>query len=213
MFSIDLLNGRGLPRKSSPKRTLLRGVLFLIPVMVVVACAATYQYDCAQVASQKAAIQGNQAVIEASSKDVKSYQQINSSIAKMRRCLDDLTGGLSYRIQISDLLAEFVQNLPDEIFVYEMELGRETTMEKVKDPETNETRQHLVVIRELRLILCGFDSGGNDQLVWDYIDLLKRSEILSQVFVDIKPIAQQQGLVDGRSATYYEIECTLRKQG
>lgn len=213
MFSIDLLKGKGLPRKSSPKRAVVKAVSFLIPVMVVAAWAMSYQRDCALAIEQKTVAQENQAVIEAASKDVKVFQRINSRTTEMNRCLDELTAALSYRVQVSDLLVEFAQNLPAEILIYEMDLERQAVKEKVKNKKTGNNESHLAVTRELKLTLCGFDSENSDQLVQDYVDLLKQSEVLSPVFVEINPTAQQRGVVDGRPATYYEIECKLHKQG
>ncbi len=212
MFSIDLLKGKGLPHRSSPKRALMKAVSFLIPIMAVMAWAASYQHDCRLTIEQKAAAEENQSVIEVASKAIKTFQQINSSTADMNRCLDALTAALSYRVQVSDLLVAFVQNLPDEIIIYEVDIDREAVMEKVKNTQKNVMEQHLAVDREMKLTLCGFDSESSDQLVQDYVDRLKQSEMLSTVFADIKPTAQQRGVVDGRSATYYEIECTLHRQ-
>ena len=212
MFSIDLLKGKGLPHRSSPQCALMKAASFLIPVMAVMAWAASYQHDCTLAAERKADAQENQAVIEAASKDIKTFQQVNSSAADMSRCLADLTAALTYRVQVSDLLVAFVQDLPDEIIIYEMDMDREAVMEKVKNTQNNTMEQHLAVERELKLTLCGFAQENSDQLVQNYVDRLKQSDILSTVFADIKPTAQQRGVVDGQPATYYEIECTLHKQ-
>ncbi len=212
MFSIDLLKGRGRPQKGSPKRILAKIVAVLIPIMAVGAWAVSYQQDCILAETQQAAVQDNRDVIEASAKNMKVYQQINSQIAEAKRCMNDLTGGLCYRVQVSDWLVEFAQQLPETIFIYEAELDRQPQLEKVKDAKTDAMIQRLVIERDLKVVLCGFDAEGNDQLVREYVDQLKSSETLAQTFVDFTMTAQQQGTVDGRSATYYEIECILREQ-
>ena len=190
----------------------MKGVLFILPVMAVMAWAASYQYDCRLATQKKAAVKQNEDIIVSASKDMKTMRQINAGTTEMTRCLEDLTGALKYRVQVSDLLVEFVQDMPGEIFIYEVKMDRDSVMEKVKNKEKNTVEQRLVVSRELKLTLCGYDSEKSDQAVQDYVDRLKRSEVLSGIFVDIKPTAQQRGVVDGQSATYYEIVCTLHQQ-
>jgi hypothetical protein len=70
----------------------------------------------------------------------------------------------------------------------------------------------LVIRRKLKLVLCGYDGDQGDAAVQEYINTLKESALLSEIFTEMKPSARQQGEVDGRPAIYYEIECVLREQ-
>jgi len=213
MFSIDLLNGRGKPLKGNLKSTLLKAVPLLIPVIAVMAWAASYQQDCARVETQTAAIHRNQVKIVDSVMAVKSYCQMNSKLTEMRKYLEMIDKGLSYRVQVSDLLVEFVKTLPDDIFIYEIQLDRKPTLKREQKEGSGNVEEKLVLKRNLKLVLCGFDIADSDQSVREYVNTLKSSEVLSGVFTDFKPSARQQGTVDERSAIYYEIECTLRDQG
>ena len=213
MFSIDLLNGKGKPSKSDLKSTLLKAVPLLIPVIAVIAWAASYQQDCFQVETQMAAIRKNQVTIDDSTQAVKAYCRMNSQLAEMRKYMETVTKGMPYRVQVSDLLVEFVQILPDDIIIHEMELDRKPTLKRVQEEETGNLKEYLVVQRNLKLVLCGFDVVDSDQSVREYVSALKNSKVLSDVFTDFKPPARQQGTVDGRTATYYEIECILQEQG
>ena len=213
MFSIDLLNGKGKPPKNDLKSTLLKAVPLLIPVIAVIAWAASYQQDCAQIETQMATIRKNQVTIDDSTVAVKAYCQMNSRLSRMRKCMEMINTGLSYRVQVTDLLVEFVGILPDDIFIHEMELNRKPTLKRVQEKETGDTKEHLVVQRDVKLVLCGYDVVDSDQSVREYVNALKNSTVLSDVFADFKPSARKQGTVDGRSATYYEIECILREQG
>lgn len=213
MFSIDLLKGKGKPLKSDPKRTMLKTVPFLIPLIAVVAWAASYQQDCSRLQTQKAAIEKNQAVVDASQEAVEDYRQINAQITKMGHCLETITKGLSYRIQVSDLLVELAQKLPGEIFIYEMKLDRTTSVERLQQKNVSDAKEKVIVQRKLKLTLCGFDQVQSDKWVRDYVNYLKSSPVLANIFTDVKPAARRQGVVDQRPATYHEIECTLREQG
>ena len=211
MFLIDLLKGKGKPPKNDLKRTLLKAVPFLIPVIAAIAWAASYRQDCAQVENQMAVIRNNQVIIDDSSQAAETYCRINSQLAEMRNYMETISKGLSYRVQVSDLLVEFVQILPDDIFVHEMEMNRRPTLKKIKEQGTGNLKEHLIVQRNFKLVLCGFDAVGSEEAVREYVSALKKSTVLSDIFADFKPAARQQGTVNGRSATYYEIECILRE--
>ena len=212
MFSIDLLKGKGRPPKCDFRKASFKMVPFVIPLVAMVAWAASFQKDCAQIKSKQAMIRKNQAVIDDAKQAVRTYQQMNAQLTKVEKCLKTLTKGLSYRIQVTDLLVELVQTLPDEIFLYEMNLERTTSMEKMPQSETKDAEKQLVVNRKLSLTLCGFDAVQSDYRVREYVNSLKTSDKLADIFTDVKPAARRQGVVDRRPATFYEIECILREQ-
>ena len=45
MFTIDLLKGTGIPLQSSPGRTVLRAVPFLVPALLVLGLLGHYAYN------------------------------------------------------------------------------------------------------------------------------------------------------------------------
>lgn len=213
MFSIDLLKGKGLPRKVDLTRSALKVLPILVPVLAVAAFASAYQHDRAALQSQQQTLRSNQQQLEGYAADVAEYDAINQRITRMKRCLKDISKSLSYRVQVSEVFAELVQLLPKNIFVYEMELDRNSVRKKIQQTDSDEVKQVLVVHRTLSLVLCGYDSDQSDAAVQDYVNTLKQSPLLAEMFTEIKPPARQQGEVDGRTAIYYEIECILREQG
>ena len=91
MFSIDLLKGKGIPKKVNLRRTMFKAVPLLIPVIAVVAWAASYQNDCVRLKNQMGKIQKNQITIDNSSLAVKAYCQMNSQLTEMRKKLETIT--------------------------------------------------------------------------------------------------------------------------
>jgi hypothetical protein len=213
MFSIDLLKGKGQPEKVDLKRSVLKALPIVIPVLAVMAFASTYQRDSASLRSQQQTFQSNQQQLEGYAADVAEYNKVNTRISRMKKCLKDISKAMSYRVQVSEVFVELVQALPENIFVYEMELDRTSAREKIRQPNSEEVKQQLVVRRKLDLVLCGYDADRSDAAVQDYVNALKKSPLLAEIFTEIKPPARQQGEVDGRAAVYYEIECVLREQG
>lgn len=212
MFTIDLLKGKALPAKVDFKRFLLLAVPILIPLMVVTVLAVAYQRDRGLLQTQKTTLNQQQQEIEQYTRDVAEYNAINRQIKEMEAYLKEISRALTYRIQVSDVLVELVQSLPESIFIYEIKMDRNSIMEKIQQEESAEVKQRLVVRRKLKLVLCGYDPERCDLSVQDYLNTLRQSSLLSQIFTQIKPSARQQGQVDDQDAIYYEIECTLREQ-
>jgi Tfp pilus assembly protein PilN len=213
MFSIDLLKGKGLPQKRDMKKSLLRAVPILIPLLAVSVLAASYQRNSETLQDQRRTLVSNQQQIAQYTRDVMEYNTIEARIKGLEKCIKDISRALSYRIQVSDVLMELVQTLPDSIFIYEMNMNRNAVNEKIQQEGSAEVKQRLVVRRQLKLVLCGYDAEKSDMAVQDYVSELGKSPLLNGLFVEIKPSARQQGEVDGRPAIYYEIDCVLREQG
>jgi hypothetical protein len=213
MFSIDLLKGKGLPEKVDLKKSTLKALPILIPVLAVTLFASTYQRDKTLLQDQQRTLSTNQRQLQLHREDISEYNKMNVKIKGMEKCLDDISKAMSYRVQVSEVFVELVQALPENIFVYEMELDRSAAQEKIQQPDSDEVKQQLVIRRKLDLVLCGYDADKSDAAVQEYVNALKQSPLLTEVFAEIKPPARQQGEVDGRAAIYYEIECILREQG
>ncbi|RLC07926.1 MAG: hypothetical protein DRI24_24125 [Deltaproteobacteria bacterium] len=213
MFSIDLLKGKGLPEKLDLKRSLLKALPILISVLAVTLFASAYQNDKVSLRDQQQLLSSSQQQLTLHTEDIAEYNKLNVKIKGMQKCLNDISRAMTYRIQVSEVLMELSQALPENIFVYEMNLNRKSVQKKIQDPDSGNVTQHLVVRRKLELVLCGYDADQSDVAVQEYVNVLKRSPLLAEIFTEIKPSARQQGEVEDRPAIYYEIECTLREQG
>ena len=213
MFSIDLLKGKGLPQKLDMKKSVLKAVPILVPLLAMGAFAVSYQRNASMLRVQKQTLASNQQQIGQCTKDIAEYDKIVAQNQGLEKCLKDISRALSYRIQVSDVLVELVRTLPDSIFIYEMKLRRDAVRENIQQENSTAAKQRLVVRRQLKLVLCGYDAETSDAAVQDYVNQLNTSPLLADLFAEIKPSARQQGEVDGRAAIYYEIDCVLREQG
>ena len=212
MFSIDLLKGKGLPEKADLKRSALKVLPILIPVLAITVFASAYQHGRESLRDQQQVLKSNQQQFEIYAEDVAEYKKIDSKIKGMKKCLNDISKAMAYRVQVSEVFVELVQVLPENIFVYEMKMDRNSVQEKIQQPDSGQVKQRLVVRRKLNLVLCGYDEDKSDAAVQEYINTRKQSPLMTEGFTEMKPSARQQGEVDGRAAIYYEIECVLREQ-
>ena len=213
MFSIDLLKGKALPAKINLKKSIFKTVPLLIPILAVTLFATAYQNDRNQLQACQQTLQDQQQQIESYAKDVAAYNAIKRQAKASEKYLKDISRALAYRVQISDVLSELVGTLPNSIFIYEMNMDRKSTLQKIQKEGSAKPIQNLIIHRKLELVLCGFDADQTDLAVQEYLHRLQQSPVLSEVFSEIKHSARQQGQVDDKDAIYYEIECTLREQG
>ncbi|MHC4772688.1 MAG: hypothetical protein ACYSO4_08745, partial [Planctomycetota bacterium] len=112
MFSIDLLKGKGLPEKVDLKRSALKALPILIPVLAVTLFASAYHKDSVSLKNQKQLLHSNQQQLEHHTKDVAEYNKMKAAIKDVENCLSDISKAMAYRIQVSDILVELVQTLP-----------------------------------------------------------------------------------------------------
>ena len=213
MFAIDLLKGKALPTKVNLKISALKAVPLLVPILAVSVLAAAYQHDKSRLQTYQQTLKQQQQEIEQYAADVAEYNTIQQQIKGTEKTLKSIAKALSYRVQVSDVLTQLVQSLPESIFIYEIQMDRDTSLKKIDQENSDTTQQKVVVNRDLRLTLCGFDADQTDLAVQDYLQRLRQAPLLAKVFTEIKHSARQQGQVDEKNAIYYEIECTLREQG
>ena len=115
MFSIDLLKGKGLPETIDPKRLVLRALPILIPVLAVTVFASAYQHGRISLRDQQQVLKSNQKELVLYMDDIAEHNRINSKIIGMKKCLNDISKAMAYRVQVSEVFVELVQALPENI--------------------------------------------------------------------------------------------------
>ncbi|MBN2511560.1 MAG: hypothetical protein JXB18_01355 [Sedimentisphaerales bacterium] len=212
MFTIDLLKGAGLPKKSRPIVVAIAMVPLLIPLMGTVVLAACWQHNRTLMQTQQKIIDDNQVKINASADDLTYYTQANSRIFALRQQLEDVDLGLQYRIQISDILKALTESLPDNLVLTRLDLNRTDQQKKETDQATGNVKQTLVIQRKLRLEVGGVFQDQIDASAEEYIQKLRSNESLSDTIETIQIVARNNGHLDGQNCAFYEIECLLKEQ-
>ena len=212
MFTIDLLKGKGLPQRTSLTQKVSRAAGLLVPLAALVILAGAWRYDNKQLESQIMAMEENEAVAKMNVNQTASYRKAKNHLSDLRKQLSEATEVLYCRVQVTDLFRELTENLPGEIFLYEIKLDRSVNKEKYQPDGAKDIKHSTIINRSLTLVLCDFDTSGGDRLVEEYMAGLRKSALVSSLFKEIKPAARQQGTVGERSATFYYIECVLVEQ-
>ena len=213
MFEIDLLKGKGRPRKAQFKRVVVRLFVLLIPIGVTAVYAVDLQHDRIQVKTLLRTVQANEAQLESYAEGMLSLSRLRRDINTLSQSIEDIGRVLNYRIVTSEVLVELADQLPDEIYLMEMNWRRASQRERRKDPKTNKNYHHITIQRSLRLSLCGHQGADSDTAVQTYIQRLKQSPALRPLIRDIRTISREQRLLEDKNETLYEIELFLNDQG
>lgn len=212
MFTIDLLKGQGLPRKSQPIVIALAVVPFLIPVLGAVAMAACWQLNHHEIDSKKSIIDDNLKKVAECQADLDTYAQTQRKIAEIHQQFGDVARALNFRLQATPLLTEVVAAIPDSLILTGLKMPRADLRKKVTDEKTQNVTYETVVQRKLVLSVAGLSNPATDQSVQTYIQSLRQSAAISQAAQDISIAARKAAQIDNQSMAVYEIECVLKEQ-
>ncbi len=212
MFTIDLLKGQGLPRKSRPIVIALAAVPLLIPVLAVFATAACWQFNYQEIASKKSIINDNLKKVAECQADLDAYMQTQRKITEIHQQFGDVARALNFRIQATPLLTDMVAAIPDSLILTGLEMPRSDLRKKVADEKTQNVTYQTVVQRKIKLSVAGPSNPSTDQSVQTYIQSLRQSAAISRVAQDIGIAARKAAQIDDQPMSIYEIECMLKEQ-
>jgi len=212
MFEIDLLHGKGRPRRVNLKRAAMRVVMLLIPVGATVAFAADLQRG----RLQTEALQQTAAEVEAQlidyADDVRVLTELRGQLSDLFTSLEEIGYLLRYRLVASTALAQIAETLPPDIVLREIQFRRNGRRERIEDEDTGKVRFEPVVNRTLRLSLYGFEGTDTDTAVQTFLDRLTHSPALAPLVRDIRITSRQQRELNETKAMFYEIELLLKEQ-
>lgn len=212
MFEIDLLHGKGRPRRVNLKRAAMRVVMLLIPVGATVAFAADLQRG----RLQTEALQQTAAEVEAQlidyADDVRVLTELRGQLSDLSTSLEEIGYLLRYRLVASTALAQIAETLPPDIVLREIQFRRNGRRERIEDEDSGKVRFEPVVNRTLRLSLYGFEGTDTDTAVQTYLNRLTHSPALAPLVREIRTTSRQQRDLDETKAMFYEIELLLNEQ-
>ncbi len=211
-FTIDLLQGKGLPQKSRPGTIALAAIPFLVPLLATGLMAGQWYYKQSLIATEQAILEQNQQYIQKHKEELELYESTQEQILGARHEIKNIQEALEFEVSLSPLLLELVETLPDEIFVTRLDFEYQPLRRKAVNPANNMTVYQRVIRRTLRMILAGPNQIETDQAVDAYIQTLRSSPALSQVAEKIQITSRQETEIDKKILLVYEIKCPLIEQ-
>ncbi|MHC4617505.1 MAG: hypothetical protein ACYTEQ_07100 [Planctomycetota bacterium] len=210
MFTIDLLNGRGVPIKSRPERIAVGAAALAVPVVVGMIMFGAYLSNSIGISIAKEAIANCEAMTGELSDAIEFQKSFEQEKDNINRCLLEVSNSLGRHTQWSPVLQTLVDNIPASLVLTRLEVKQDST--KVKAPAEDDPGKMVdvsVPLRKLRLSVSGTGEHKCEEDVRDFRDRLRFSEVLGPRVQDIV-IAHKPDKLDNREVVSYEMSCIFR---
>jgi len=210
MFTIDLLNGQGIPLKSKPGSLAIIVISAAMPVIVAVGMLSFYQRNKIVVSVKGQEIAKYQVEIDKLSDAVELQKALEKKKIDYDICLSEVKSSLKRHVQWSPVLATIMENIPDSMVLNTLSVEHDTVKRKVpKEDDPTKMVEIDVLVRILRLSVSGDQQTNNDEAVRDFRNRLRASDFLKPRIESIG-VSQKSETLDGQDVVSYEISCVLK---
>jgi len=212
MFEIDLLQGRGVPIKSSPKNIAAAAIAFAIPVIISMVMFSAYLKNRISMSIQKEQIANYETKIEGLADALKLQKSLEQEKGAVKTRMDEVKSSLARHIQWSPILVELVKNMPNSVILTKLEVKQHFTRRKVpKKDDPEKTVDISVPIRSLRITLNADPQTNSDEAVKNFRNDILASAVIGPKLEDLR-ISQEVETFLGKEVVSYEIDCILKPQ-
>lgn len=210
MFTIDLLNGQGIPLKSKPGSLAIIVISAAIPVIAAVGMLSFYQRNKIVVSVKGQEIAKYQVEIDKLSDAVELQKALEKKKIDYDNCLSEVKSSLKRHTQWSPVLTTIMENIPDSVVLNTLSVEHDTVKRKVpKEDDPTKMVEIDVLVRILRLSVSGGQQTNNDEAVRDFRDRLRASDFLGPRIENIG-VSQKSETLEGQDVVSYEISCVLK---
>ena len=213
MYTIDLLQGHGLPRKHNPFRLSLLLLPFLLPVIIGGIIAGCYQQQRIVYEITEDGFVKSELKIKQYDEKLKIQRLVESKFQNMLNIVGEIKDALDFRVQLSELLNAFISRLPEQIYLKEMEVSRQVKRVKTTQGASPQQKPDVYVERSLTMQVCGKPGDQSDKAVQEYIQTLKELDMMLDMFSSISVAAKYENQFSEQANSVYEIECVFKDQG
>ena len=218
MFTIDLLKGQGRPIRTKPKGIAIVVATFVVPILGAILMASYYYNNKVVISINKQNIANYTTQIERLADTLKLKESWDRDKANLSNCLSEVASSIRTHTQWSPIIVSLVQNLPDSAVLNGLEVrqtsinkkaaaGVSAIAEKDKKAKTDDTS---VIVRTLRMRLCGNPHSNFDREIKAFRDRLLASNVMGTKLEDVVIAAQTNETMEGRDVISYDIDCIFK---
>ena len=210
MFTIDLLKGQGVPRKSRPVGMVAAVVAVAVPVIAAAAVFSCYLRNAIAISIKKQAVAGYEAKIDKLSDAVKLHKSREQDKSLYINSLSEVKSSIVNHTQWSDVLAAVVQNLPDAVVLTKLEVIQQHAKKKVPSKDDpKKTIDISVPVKTLKISVAANPESNCDEAVREFRNRLLRSQSLQQSLAGIN-VSATSGTLGEQEVISYEIDCNFK---
>ena len=151
MFTIDLLNGQGIPVRNRPENIAVTAVTVAVPALMALIMFGYYMRNSIVLSVQKQEIIGCEAQINKMSEAAALQKTFESEKKVANSCLSEVATNINNHTQWTPVLIEIVKNMPDSILLTGINVKEEMIAKKVFSKETGQTVEISVPVRTLQI--------------------------------------------------------------
>lgn len=207
MFTIDLLKGRGLPKKSSPKEIAARAALLVIPVILTVVIASYYIGNKITMGILSKEIVNYQSKMGDLMGNIKFYRSFEKEKDLIECSLTDVAKAVVPHKQWSPIIVDLIKNLPDSIILTRLNAKQEMA----KRAEQNAAANVQISRYALTMSVSGSSVFNFPNDVKDFKNKICNSPLFSDKLEDVK-ISQISDMVNNSDMISYEIDVVFKPQ-
>jgi Tfp pilus assembly protein PilN len=212
MFTIDLLKGKCIPRKSSPGSIATAATAAFVPVVIVIMMFSLYLRNKIIISVQANSISNFETKIEELSDAIKLQKSFELEIGTYNNCLSEVSNSLERHIQWSPVLVTLVENMPDSVMLTAIDIKQRSI--RIKVPQNDDPTKMIdvsVPAKTLEMKVVGKPQSNSDEAVKNFSDLLRSSSTLGPKLETIR-ISQGLDSIGGKELVSYQIECIFKPE-
>lgn len=207
MFTIDLLNGQGIPPKTRPGGVAIVAITAAVPVLLAVGMVGLYQNNKVALSLMERDIARGQAKIDTFSDALEQREALKEEKNAYGTCLSEVSASLKKHTQWSPILTTVIENMPDSVVLTSLEVKRNSVTKEVPSKDDPGKKEEIEVPAR---VLCLSVSGGPQcrEAVRDFQDRLRRSALLGPRLENII-VSRNSETVKGQDVFSYDITCAF----
>lgn len=210
MFTIDLLKGRGVPRKSSAGSVATVAAAAFVPVVIAIAMFGLYMRNKVVISVQASTITNYEAKTRKLSDAVKQQKAFEEEIKTYNNYLTEVSNNLDRHTQWSPVLVTVVENLPDSVVLTSLEVKQRSVRQKVPKKDDPKIMIDISVpVRNLLMTVSGMPESNSDEEIREFSDQLRSSDLLGPKLENVR-ISQGVGKLGNKEIVSYQINCMFK---
>ena len=210
MFTIDLLNGQGIPQKTRPAGIVIVVVAALLSVLLATGTFGFYLNNKVVLSLTEREISKSEAKIDMYSDALEQREALMKEKITYGTCLSEINASLKHYTQWSPILTTVIENMPESVVLTSLEVGRRTAKKKVPDKENpDETKEIEVPFWVLSMSVRGAPLSNCDEAVRHFQDRLRTSDLLGSKLENIE-VSRDSQTVQGQDVFSYDITCVFK---
>lgn len=212
MFTIDLLNGRGIPLKTRPAGIMIVAVTATLPVVLAIGMFSLYWHNKVVLSLKQSEIAKVEADVDQFADAMEKRQVLMKEKISYGNSLSEIGSSLKNYIQWSPILTTVVENMPESIILTSLGVDRISVKKKVPKKDNPKKMEEIEVpARLLQLSVRGAPQSNCDEAVRDFQDRLRTSAVLKSRLENIR-VSWNSQKVKGQDVLLYEVTCIFKPE-